>query len=106
MPHQPPPFNDRLLTRREALCRAGTGFGALALSGLMAEAGLLSSPARAAESTTPLVSRSPQSAPRARRVIHLFMNGGPPQVDPFAPNPALPRHAGKPLPSLLPTERK
>src|SRR3954470_5475568 len=81
MPHRPPPLDDMQLTRREALCRAGMGFGALALSGLMAEAGRLAAPARGAESTTPLVPRSPQFAPRARRVIHLFMNGGPSQVD-------------------------
>src|SRR5262245_59068628 len=106
MSHHPPRFEDRLMTRREALCRAGTGFGALALSGLMAEAGLLATPARAGESTTPLVPRSPQFAPRAKRVIHLFMNGGPSQVDTFDPKPALSKQAGKPLPMDLRTERK
>jgi hypothetical protein len=94
------------LTRREALCRAGTGFGALALGSLFAEAGLLASSANAAESLTPLAPRAPQFAPKAKRVIHLFMNGGPSHVDTFDPKPALTRQAGKPLPSLLPTERK
>src|SRR5215213_6475850 len=106
MPHQPPRPDDAMLTRREALCRAGMGFGALALSGLMTEAGLLATPARGAESITPLAPRSPQFAPRAKRVIHLFMNGGPSHVDTFDPKPALSRQAGKPLPAHLPTERK
>src|SRR3954469_5856148 len=98
MPHPSPPPEDAMLTRREALCRAGMGFGALALSGLMAEAGLLAAPARGAEATTPLVFRSPPVGPRARRVIPLSMNGGPSQVDTFDPKPALTRQAGKPLP--------
>src|SRR6185312_6867299 len=87
--HHAPRLEDALLTRREALCRAGMGFGALALGNLMSEAGLLATPARAAApSSAPLVSeisplaaRAPQFAPRAKRVIHLFMNGGPSQVD-------------------------
>jgi hypothetical protein len=94
------------LTRREALGRAGTGFGALALGSLFAEAGLLAPSANAAESLTPLAPRAPQFAPKAKRVIHLFMNGGPSHVDTFDPKPALTKQAGKPLPSLLPTERK
>ncbi|AGA25701.1 DUF1501 domain-containing protein [Singulisphaera acidiphila] len=94
------------LTRREALRRAGTGFGALALSALFAEEGLLAPSARAAESLTPLAPRAPQFAPKAKRVIHLFMNGGPSHVDTFDPKPALTKQAGKALPSLLPTERK
>src|SRR5262249_32727300 len=48
----------------------------------------------------------PQFPGRARRVIHLFMNGGPSQVDTFDPKPVLSQYAGKALPSTLPTERK
>jgi hypothetical protein len=109
MSNHAPRLEDALLTRREALCRAGMGFGALALSHLMAEAGLLAPAARAASpvgSINPLATRPPQFAPRAKRVIHLFMNGGPSQVDTFDPKPALTKYAGKPLPSSLPTERK
>jgi hypothetical protein len=78
----------------------------MALSSLMAEAGLLSTPAQAAESASSLAPRMPQFTPRAKRVIHLFMNGGPSHVDTFDPKPALTKHAGKPIPSNLPTERK
>ena len=44
--------------------------------------------------------------PRAKHIIHLFMNGGPSHVDTFDPKPALQRWAGKELPFNLPTERK
>src|SRR3954453_22990600 len=115
MSHHAPRLEDAQLTRREALCRAGMGFGALALSHLMGEAGLLApapsaraaSPAGSGSSSiNPLAARAPQFAPKAKRVIHLFMNGGPSHVDTFDPKPALTRQAGKPLPALLPTERK
>jgi hypothetical protein len=83
------------------------GFGALALGDLMAGAGLLSTPARAgAGVVSPLAPKAPQFAPRAKRVIHLFMNGGPSQVDTFDPKPELTRYSGKEIPQTLPTERK
>ena len=42
--------------------------------------------------------RTPDSEPTARGVIHLFMNGGPSQMDLFDPKPDLIRLAGQPLP--------
>src|SRR5207245_690784 len=49
----------------------------------------------------------PQFSARAKRVIHLFMNGGPSQVDTFDPKPALLKYAGKPLQrENLRTERR
>ncbi len=87
------------LTRRELLCRAGMGLGALALAPLMGTA--------AAAGSGPLSERAPHFAPRARRVIHLFMNGGPSHLDTFDPKPALARYAGKQIPGgNLATERK
>jgi Protein of unknown function (DUF1501) len=82
------------LTRRDVLCRIGGGFGALALSSVFAESGLL----RAATATNPLAPKPPHFAPRARRVIFLFMNGGPSHVDTFDPKPGLVRRHGQPLP--------
>src|SRR4249920_1381040 len=108
MSHHAPRPEDAMLTRREALCRSGMGFGALALGSLMTEAGLLA-PASARADARPgssLAPRAPQFAPKAKRVIHLFMNGGPSHVDTFDPKPALTKQSGKALPSLLPTERK
>src|SRR6266568_3072675 len=86
-------------TRREMLCRAGTGLGTLGLFALLRDAGLLGAePA--------LAPRAPHFRPRAKRVIHIYLNGGPSQVDTFDPKPALAKYAGKPLPSgNLTTER-
>jgi hypothetical protein len=91
-----------LLTRRELLGRSGMGFGALALAGMLSE----TSPAAAAVSTNPLAPRRPHFPGRAKRVLHLFMNGGPSQVDTFDPKPILDQYHGKPIPLQLRTERK
>ena len=76
----------------------------LGLASLLAEEGAGVAPA---PSVMPLAPRAPHFAPKARRVVHLFMNGGPSQVDTFDPKPALDRFHGKPLPlNNLRTERK
>ncbi len=90
------------LNRREMLRRSGMGFGTLALGGLLADAGMLAG----AESSSPLAPKAPHFAPKAKRVIHLFMNGGPSQVDTFDPKPELTKQHGKPVPVSKPTERK
>ncbi|MCA1685522.1 MAG: DUF1501 domain-containing protein, partial [Planctomycetia bacterium] len=111
MSHHAPRPGDRLLTRREALRRGGTGFGAMALGSLLSEAGLLAPTSSASAGPvpagfTPLAPKRPQFAPKARRVVHLFMNGGPSHVDTFDPKPMLTKYHGKALPSSRPTERK
>jgi len=91
-----------LLSRREALLRSGTGFGSLALAGLMsnesnAEVGKMD----------PLAPKQAHYPSKAKHVVHLFMNGGPSQVDTFDPKPMLDKYHGKPLPETnLRTERK
>src|SRR6184192_2570219 len=88
------------LTRREMLARCGMGFGALALAPLLP-------PAQAGEPLNPLAPKPPQFPAKAKRVIHLFMNGGPSHVDTFDPKPSLAKYAGKALPmDYLRTERK
>src|SRR5262245_16400614 len=87
------------LSRREVLTRIGGGFGALALSSVFADAGLLAadsalsgSPsigASHAGSVNPLSVKPPHFTPRAKRLIFLFMNGGPSHIDTFDPKPAL-----------------
>jgi Protein of unknown function (DUF1501) len=108
MAHSGPGPLDGLMTRREVLSRAGIGFGSLALGGLLADAGLIGSRARGSEA--PLASMAAKSPPhpaKAKRIIHLFMNGGPSQVDTFDPKPELDRLHGQPLPGeTLRTERK
>src|SRR5437660_1087131 len=94
------------VTRREMLQRCGMGFGMVGLAGVLDTAGLLAPPAQAT-AVNPLAPRPPHFAGKARRVVHLFMNGGPSQVDTFDPKPLLDRYHGRPLPRTnLRTERK
>jgi hypothetical protein len=91
------------LTRRDMLRRCGLGFGALGLADLMGQAGLLA----AEPVVSPLAPKAPQFAARAKRVIHIFANGGPSHVDTFDNKPLLVKNHGKALPTAnLPTERK
>jgi hypothetical protein len=83
------------------------GFGALALADLLGQAGLLTPAAHAADALNPLAPKRPHFPARAKRVIHIFLNGGPSHVDTFDPKPALQKYAGKELPTPnLRTERK
>lgn len=92
------------LSRRELLQRCGTGFGALALADLLVQTGqVTASPVN----TNPLEPRKAPQPARAKRVIHLFMNGGPSHVDTFDPKPMLDKMHGQVLPTPnLRTERK
>src|SRR5260370_18484122 len=108
MAHHQPGMEHLFLTRRELLRRSGMGFASLGIASLLASEGMLTSEAKAATSSVnPLAPRSPHFPAKAKRVIHLFMNGGPSHVDTFDPKPALARYAGQRLPSgNLRTERK
>jgi len=107
MPHHEPRLEDAFLTRRDFLCRCGMGMGALGLATLMAQTGLPGQEARAGEVVNPLAPKAPHFPARAKRVIHIFLNGGPSHVDTFDPKPALEKYANQPLPTgNLPTERK
>lgn len=90
------------LTRRRLLRVAGAGFGALALHSLLASESLPQALAHsnAGRLTNPLAPRTPHFPARARRIIFLFMPGGPSQVDTFDPKPLLTRDHGKPAPKL------
>jgi hypothetical protein len=102
MSYHPPPTEAFLLTRRELLRRGGMGFGLLGLAGLLAS----KTPAASPE-VTPLAPKKPHFPAKAKRVVHLFMNGGPSHVDTFDPKPLLDKYHGKPLPNTsLRTERK
>ena len=94
-------------SRREFLTRAGVGMGLLGLTQLLGESGLLSVASADGRDVTPLAPRSPHFPAQAKRVIHLFANGGPSQVDTFDPKPLLAQYAGKTLPKdNLRTERR
>ena len=104
-----PKLDHLFLTRRQLLKRCGMGMGALALSHMLAENGMAAPAgiAPTAGSLNPLSPRQPQFAGTAKRVVHLFMNGGPSQVDTFDPKPMLTKYHGKELPTTnLRTERK
>lgn len=79
-------------SRREFLSTAGGGAGLLAL------AWLLSSENRCQGNSPSLTSSQTHFTPRAKRVIWLFMHGGPSHVDLFDPKPDLMKYAGQPLP--------
>jgi hypothetical protein len=83
------------------LAAAGTGFGLLALADLLAaeEKRAAAEPDRA---VNPYAVRTPHHAPRARRVIFLYMPGGPSHVDLFDPKSRLAADNGKPLPFAKP----
>jgi hypothetical protein len=86
---------NNLISRRAALRKTGCGFGALALQGLLAELnGFLAAP----KVENPLAVKPPQFPPKAKRVIFLFMHGGPSHIDTFDPKPRLDRDHGKPIP--------
>jgi hypothetical protein len=92
-------------TRREFLSRCGMGMGAVSLAGLFGN--LLESPALASENISPLTPKFPQYAAKAKRVIHIFANGGPSHVDTFDNKPSLTKYDGKMLPmENLKSERK
>lgn len=74
-------------SRREFLRKMGAGFGTLGLAGMSGEA--------RGGTDSPLAPKLPHFAPKAKRVIQLFMPGGPSQVDTFDYKPALARHAGE-----------
>jgi uncharacterized protein DUF1501 len=81
---------DRLPHRRHALFTFANGFGLLGLANLLQasdEAG-----------ADPLAVRKPHHPAKAKRLIFLFMSGGPSHVDLFDPKPKLKEFAGKPLP--------
>ncbi len=81
-----------LFSRRQALGALGGGLGSLGLAGMLAE--------------NATAAGAPHFAPKAKRVIHLFMNGGPFQAELFDPKPSLIKYAGqRPKGADLVTER-
>src|SRR5208282_2275991 len=79
--------------RRDWLASAGVGFGGLALAAILADRG------KASDGPTSKTSdpRSTHFAPKVKRVIHVFLEGGPSHVDLFDPKPELSRLDGKPI---------
>jgi hypothetical protein len=94
-------------SRRRLLASAGTGIGLLALPGLLQDAAAGADLLQSEALRDPLGARRPHFAPKARRIIHIYLNGGPSQVDTWDPKPELTRWGGKKLPlGNLTTERE
>jgi hypothetical protein len=94
------------VTRRDALCRIGNGFGMLAFAGLVGDS-LATADLFASQDPKIRATGGLHHPAKARRVIFLFMNGGLSQVDSFDPKPALDKYHGQPLPGgAIATERR
>ena len=87
-------------TRRDLLRLSANGFGLLALADLLAGSGTAAD--TLADPKNPLAVRTPHFKAKAKRVIFLFMHGGPSQVDTFDPKPELAKQDGKPFPGEKP----
>ena len=83
-------------SRRQLLQNCGAGFGAIALNDLLART--VSAGQNSSAASNPLLSRPGHFPARAKRVIFLFMHGGPSHVDTFDYKPLLAKHDGQPLP--------
>ena len=85
------------IDRRAMLSRTGLGLGSLGLASLLGNE---------SEAASLGAAGGPHHAPKAKRVIHFFLNGGPSHVDTFDHKVALEKYAGQPAPINLTTERK
>jgi hypothetical protein len=82
----------RPLSRREMLLRSANGFGAAALTALLADD---------ARGESPFAPKKPPLPAKAKSVVFLFMDGGPSQVDTFDPKPLLEKYHGRPFPAKV-----
>lgn len=102
------------LSRREVFRRVGMGMAGVALTDLLArtqgsqllDGQALGNSATPLNDNAPLAARSAPLPAKAKRVIHVFLNGGPSHVDLFDPKPLLKKYEGKTLPITFATERK
>ena len=83
------------ISRRSLLRQSGCGLGLLGLASLLADDSLVKADSKP---LSPLAPKEPHFAPKAKRVIFLFMHGGPSHIDTFDPKPRLILDHGKPLP--------
>ncbi len=86
----------RLVARRWFFRQCGVGLGSIALASLLGADKTLG--AAAVKAVNALDPRQPHFAPKAKRVIYLFMGGAPSQLDLFDYKPALVKYSGKPIP--------
>lgn len=95
-------FWNRRLSRQELLRESSVGFGSLALASLLVDEVRAAALKKDIGQKLPLAVQTPMFAPRAKRVIFVFLHGGPSQVDTFDHKPLLERDHGRPLPFAKP----
>jgi hypothetical protein len=91
-----------VFNRRDLLRTSANGFGMMALASLIQQDQARAGLPTGVKEASPLSPKAPHFAPKAKRIIFLFMHGGPSQVDTFDPKPALIRDNGKPYPGHKP----
>ena len=79
------------------LMQCANGFGAVALSALMADEPFANAAPTPQAAFNPLEPRQPHFKPAVKQIIYLYMDGGPSQVDTFDPKPRLEKENGKPF---------
>ncbi len=89
-----------LQQRRMLLKTSAVGFGHLALTAMLGQEAIADQ--KQIASNNPLAPKQPHFPPRAKRIVFLFMKGGPSHVDTFDPKPMLSKHDGTPPPFDLP----
>jgi uncharacterized protein (DUF1501 family) len=89
-----------LVTRRHFFAECGVGVGKIALASLLTDA-FASRAFAAPPPANPLAPKNPHFAPKAKRVIYLFMAGAPSQLDLFDYKPDLLKYEGKPIPPSI-----
>ncbi len=89
-------------TRRDLLKKSALGFGHLAFGAILSEKALANNSGTAAGPKNPLDPITPHFPARAKRIVFLYMKGGPSHVDTFDPKPLLDRDNGKQPPFALP----
>ena len=105
---QQPSAADFCATRRQFLNRFGMGFGALSLASLLGNS--LGGSAQAATNLSPLAPKAPPFPGKAKRVIHIFSQGGPSHIDTWDPKPGMAKYEGQDVKLIggvpLPTQFK
>lgn len=85
-------FRRQEMTRRQMLKNSACGFGSVALAALLTDPGFA-----AASDGENQQTQSPHFSPKAKRIVYLYMDGGPSQVDTFDPKPLLTKENGQPF---------
>src|SRR5579863_7089325 len=89
----------KILTRRQALQEAAVGFGAMAVNSMLQQERMFAAESNLAkERTYDLKPKAPHFPARAKKVIFIYIGGGPSTIDMFDPKPALLKYDGKPAP--------